>query len=563
MAERLRRQAFPRPCFIPVFNHLSKLIKNLKSAISGAPKQPEAPAAAPVRKHDKKRRRQRHPEDVAYIRRADSRPAPVREEKKSDPQAKQQSRKQKQPKQAKQPQDQQKQPKQPKQQPAQKQKQPRQIPPMPAIVPPPEEPGKMRFCDLELSQEVLAAVQVLGFLYCTEIQKLCLPFALAGRDLAAKAQTGTGKTAAFLSTLITRFLRRPLEGERKHGAPRALVLAPTRELAIQIHDDAEALARFTDLNCLVIFGGMDHEKQRRELDAPVDILVGTPGRIIDYSQSGDLDLSKAEVLVIDEADRMLDMGFIPDVRRIVYHLPRPGVRQTMLFSATLEPAVLRLVDSWMKDPEFVESEPQHIVTDLIDQRFYAVLDEQKMAVLLHVIREEKPERMIIFGNRKDKNISIAARLFEYGEDAELLSGDVAQEKRLKILDRFREGKTRILVATDVAARGIHVDGISHVVNYDLPEQADDYVHRIGRTGRAGEHGTSISFADEFGSFVLPQLEQYTKCEIKTVQPPQEWLELPEKTRELPPEERKRMNRRGGGSGGGRPHRGGGRRGGRR
>ena len=546
-----------------MFNHLSKsvgnLIKNLKSAISGSPKQPAVPAAAPVRKHDKKRRRQRHPEDAAYIRRADSRPAPARSEKtESEPSAKQQPRKPKQTKQAKQQQDQPKQPKQPKQQqPAQKQKQPRQIPPMPAIVPPPEEPGKMRFCDLELCPEVLAATQVLGFLYCTEIQKLCLPYALAGRDLAAKAQTGTGKTAAFLSTLITRFRRHPIEGERKHGAPRALVLAPTRELAIQIHDDAEALARFTDLNCVVIFGGMDHEKQRRELNAPIDILVGTPGRIIDYSQSGDLDLSRAEVLVIDEADRMLDMGFIPVVRRIVYHLPRPGVRQTMLFSATLEPAVLRLVDSWMKDPEFVESEPQHIVTDLIDQRFYAVLDEQKMAVLLHVIHEEKPSRMIIFGNRKDKNMSVAARLFEYGEDAELLSGDVPQEKRLKILDRFREGKTRILVATDVAARGIHVDGISHVVNYDLPEQADDYVHRIGRTGRAGEHGISISFADEFGSFVLPQLEQYTKCEIKTVQPPQEWLELPEKTRELPPEERKRQGRRGG-SGGGRPSHGGGR-----
>jgi len=553
-----------------VFNHLSKsvgnLIKNLKSALSASPKQEEPPAT--IRKHDKKRRRQRHPGEEAYIRRADSRPAPVRDGKPESPAKQPAARKQKQPKQAQAGEQQAKQAKPPKQkqpQPQQKQPQPeakrvRQIPPMPAFVPPPEEPGKMRFCDLELCPEVLAAVQVLGFLYCTEIQKLCMPFALAGRDLAAKAQTGTGKTAAFLSALITRFRRHPIEGERKHGAPRALVLAPTRELAIQIHDDAEALARFTDLNCLVIFGGMDHEKQRRELDAPVDILVGTPGRIIDYIQSGDLDLSKAEVLVIDEADRMLDMGFIPDVRRIVYHLPRPGVRQTMLFSATLEPAVLRLVDSWMKEPEFVESEPQHIVTDLIDQRFYAVLDEQKMAVLLHVIREEKPNRMIIFGNRKDKNISIAARLFEYGEDAELLSGDVAQEKRLKILDRFREGRTRILVATDVAARGIHVDGISHVVNYDLPEQADDYVHRIGRTGRAGEHGISISFADEFGSFVLPQLEQYTKCEIKTVQPPQEWLELPEKTRELPPEERKRMSRRGGGSGGGRPHRGGGRRG---
>ena len=544
-----------------MFKHLSHLIQNLKSAFSAPPKQDEA-AAASVRKHDKKRRPKRHPDDPAYIRRADSRQTPPG---KTDNPAKQQPRKQKQQKQngeqparqTKQTQKQrQKQPQE--EQPRSDAKRARQIPPMPTFVPPPEEPGKMRFCDLELCPEVLAAVQVLGFLYCTEIQKLCMPFALAGRDLAAKAQTGTGKTAAFLSSLITRFRRHPLEGERKHGAPRALVLAPTRELAIQIHDDAEALARFTDLNCLVIFGGMDHEKQRRELDAPIDILVGTPGRIIDYSQSGDLDLSHAEVLVIDEADRMLDMGFIPDVRRIVYHLPRPGVRQTMLFSATLEPAVLRLVDSWMKEPEFVESEPQHIVTDLIDQRFYAVLDEQKMAVLLHIIHEEKPNRMIIFGNRKDKNMSVAARLFEYGEDAELLSGDVAQEKRLKILDRFREGKTRILVATDVAARGIHVDGISHVVNYDLPEQADDYVHRIGRTGRAGDHGISISFADEFGSFVLPQLEQYTKCEIKTVQPPVEWLQLPEKTRELPPDERKRLGQRGGGSGGGRPHRGGGR-----
>ena len=551
-----------------MFQHLShsvgSFIRSLKSALGAPQKQDEAPQNS-VRKHDRKRRRQRHPSDTAYIRKADSRQAssaaPAAEKqqpraKQDKPQARQKPQAG-QPKQAqpKQPKNQQK--SQPKEQPQAQVKQPKQIPPMPTFVPPPEEPGKMRFCDLELSQKVLAAVQVLGFLYCTEIQKLCMPFALAGRDLAAKAQTGTGKTAAFLSSLITRFCRHPLEGERKNGAPRALVLAPTRELAIQIHDDAEALARFTSLNCVVIFGGMDHEKQRRELNAPIDILVGTPGRIIDYSQSGDLDLSRAEVLVIDEADRMLDMGFIPDVRRIVYHLPRPGVRQTMLFSATLEPAVLRLVDSWMKDPEFVESEPQHIVTDLIDQRFYAVLDEQKMAVLLHVIHEEKPSRMIIFGNRKDKNMSVAARLFEYGEDAELLSGDVPQEKRLKILDRFREGKTRILVATDVAARGIHVDGISHVVNYDLPEQADDYVHRIGRTGRAGEHGISISFADEFGSFVLPQLEQYTKCEIKTVQPPQEWLELPEKTRELPPEERKRQGRRGG-SGGGRPSHGGGR-----
>ena len=403
---------------------------------------------------------------------------------------------------------------------------------MPAFVPPPEQEGKTRFCDLDLAPEVLAATQDLGFQYCTEIQKECLPYSLQGKDLAAKAQTGTGKTAAFLAATITRLIRKPAEN-RKPGTCRVLVLAPTRELAVQIHDDAEALAKYTNLYNLVIFGGMDHKGQREALNRPVDILVGTPGRILDYSGSRHLDLSCTETLIIDEADRMLDMGFIPDVSRIVRQLPPPGVRETMLFSATLEPEILRLVRNWLHEPVFLESEPEHVVTDLIEQRFYAVLDEQKLPILLYLIRTEKPERLIIFGNRKDKIRTLVRELYRYGVDAELLSGDVPQAKRLKILERFRSGQIRVLVATDVAARGIHVDGITHVVNYDLPEQPDDYVHRIGRTGRAGAKGISISFVCEYGAYVLPDIEKYAGMEVHTVQAEPEMLLLPEPVRQLP------------------------------
>ena len=406
--------------------------------------------------------------------------------------------------------------------------------PMPELVPPPAEEGKTRFFDLELAPEVLAATQTLGFKYCTPIQEKCLPHAIAGRDMAAKAQTGTGKTAAFLAASITRLLRKP-KADAKPGTCRVLVLAPTRELAIQIHKDAQELSQYTGLNNLVIFGGMDHAGQRDALLNPVDILIGTPGRILDYSSSRHLNLSETETLVIDEADRMLDMGFIPDVRRIVSKLPAAGTRQTMLFSATLSPEVLRLADSFLRNPEFVESEPEHVITDLIEQKFYAVLSEQKLPFLLYLLRTIKPERMMIFGNMKHHNRDLVRQLYAYGVDAELLSGDVPQEKRLKVLERFRSGAVKLLVATDVAARGIHVEGVSHVLNYDLPEQPDDYVHRIGRTGRAGEHGVSISFVCEVGAFSLPAIEKYAGMEVHTVQPEPEMLILPEKVRKEPRE----------------------------
>lgn len=415
-------------------------------------------------------------------------------------------------------------------------------PPMPELVEAPAEEGKTRFTDLPLAKEVLAGIQDLGFKYCTPIQALCLPVALERRDLAAKAQTGTGKTAAFLASCMTTLLQNPLPPEkRKGGACRVLVLSPTRELAIQIHNDALGLGKYTGLNNLVIFGGMDHQGQRDSLANPVDILVGTPGRIIDYTMSGHLDLSRVEILVIDEADRMLDMGFIPDVRRIEARLPRPGVRQTMLFSATLEPEVLRLVDRWLVNPASFETEPEHVVTDLIDQHFYAVMRDQKLAFLLWLIHHEPFERMIIFGNWKERNSELVDKLYEYGIEAGLLSGDIPQNKRLTILERFKKGELKIVVATDVAARGIHIPGITHVVNYDLPDHPEDYVHRIGRTGRAGVNGKSISFVCEYGAYVMPDIEEYAQIRIKTDLPEDEQLVLPERVN--PP--RRRMPSRSG------------------
>ncbi|MGN0872064.1 MAG: DEAD/DEAH box helicase [Victivallales bacterium] len=422
-------------------------------------------------------------------------------------------------------------------------------PPMPELVAPPQEEGKTRFCDLDLAPEILAGTQTLGFQYCTVIQEKCLPYALAGKDLAAKAQTGTGKTAAFLASAMTRLIKNPLPPEsRRPGSCRVLVLSPTRELAIQIHNDALALGKYTSLNNLVIFGGMDHQGQRDSLADPIDILVGTPGRIIDYSRSGHLDLSSTEILVIDEADRMLDMGFIPDVRRIVSKLPPAGKRQTMLFSATLEPEVLALVDRWLVEPVSLEAEPEHVVTDLIDQHFYAVMNHQKLSMLLWLIRNEPFERMIIFGNWKEKNIDLVDHLYEYGIKAELLSGDIPQAKRLKILEKFKSGEVKIVVATDVAARGIHIAGISHVVNYDLPDHPEDYVHRIGRTGRAGAKGKSISFVCEYGAYVMPDIEKYAQIEIKTIQPEEEMLTLPERVNAPVKHSRPRGNSRHGGSG---------------
>jgi len=391
--------------------------------------------------------------------------------------------------------------------------------------------GKKRFLDFPLPEAVQFGIQHLNFEYCTPIQAAALPDLLAGRDLGGKAQTGTGKTAAFLLAAFARMAERPL-AERKPGTPRVLVLAPTRELAVQIHKDAEALGCFTDFNNVVVFGGMDHQKQRQELEDAIDILAGTPGRIIDYSRSGDLDLSQVEILVIDEADRMLDMGFIPDVRRIVAQLPPKGVRQTLLFSATLEPEILRLAQSFLKDPVMVETEPEQVVGSTIEQTFYSVSGAEKLALLLYIIKHEPFERMLIFGNRKDKNLDVYEALQKCGIAVELMSGDIPQMKRMRILEDFRSGKVRIVIATDVAARGIHVDDVSLVINYDLPERSEDYVHRIGRTGRAGHQGKAISFICEYGAYYIPEIEKFVGEKFHSTLPSEEMVTIPEEYRDL-------------------------------
>ncbi|MCX6356831.1 MAG: DEAD/DEAH box helicase, partial [Candidatus Aureabacteria bacterium] len=310
---------------------------------------------------------------------------------------------------------------------------PRRVPlTPPGIVEMPVVEGKARFTDLPIAKEALCGIQRLGFQYCTPIQEQCLPPALAGSDVTGRAQTGTGKTAAFLTAAYTHMLRNPI-ADRMVGAPRVLVLAPTRELALQIFKDAEALGAYCGCNNHVVYGGMGHEEQRDDLGRPIDILVGTPGRIIDYCRSGHLKLKHVEILVIDEADRMLDMGFIPDVRRIVIQTPPPGKRQTMFFSATLTSEITRLVDRWLKDPVMIEAESEQLVTDLIDQRFYSVARDEKFSLLLWLLRNEKVERMLIFGNRKDSTQRLADMLERYGVHCGLLSGDIPQRKRLRIL----------------------------------------------------------------------------------------------------------------------------------
>jgi len=400
------------------------------------------------------------------------------------------------------------------------------IPDRPAVLEEvPEAEGKHRFLEYPIHQDILFGLQHLKFQYATPIQAMTLPHLLDGRDIAGKAQTGTGKTAAFLIAAFTHLLNNP-KPQRENGECRVLVLAPTRELAIQIHNDAEAIGIFTGLHNVVVFGGMDHEKQRRELARPVDILIGTPGRIIDYARSGSLKLRNAEFLIIDEADRMLDMGFIPDVRRIVTMLPKKENRHTMLFSATLDESILKLASSFLTNPVMLESEPDQLVSDNIEQTFYTVSRDEKLAVLLYFIRNLKFDRMLVFGNRKDVNLRLQHDLARYGVKVPILSGDIAQDKRIKILDRFREGLDRIVIATDVAARGIHVDDVSVVVNFDLPERAEDYVHRIGRTGRAGHKGTAISFLCEYGAYNLPAIEKMLSVQFHSILPEEEMLVLP-------------------------------------
>ena len=382
----------------------------------------------------------------------------------------------------------------------------------------PVEEGKVRFQDFDFAPELMHAIADLKFRYCTPIQGQILPHTLAGKDAAGQAQTGTGKTAAFLLTIMQHTFKHPL-ATRKPGTPRALVLAPTRELVMQIHKDAISIGHHAGFKSVAVFGGMDYEKQKRQVAGQtIDLIAATPGRLIDFLRSRLVDLSQVEILVLDEADRMLDMGFIPDVRRIIHQTPPRDRRQTLLFSATLSKEVMRLASQWMRDFVKIDIEPEHRAVDTVEQKIYVVTRREKINILMHLLRSPAAERVLIFRNRRDATNRLYERLTRAGIRCAQLSGDVAQERRVRILEDFREGKLKVVVATDVAGRGIHVAGISHVVNYDIPEQAEDFVHRIGRTGRAGVSGEAITFADEESGFMLPAIEEFIGRPLTYIHP---------------------------------------------
>ncbi|PMU24132.1 MULTISPECIES: ATP-dependent RNA helicase RhlB [unclassified Pseudomonas] len=391
--------------------------------------------------------------------------------------------------------------------------------------------GKTRFHDFKLAPELMHAIQDLGFPYCTPIQAQVLGFTLAGKDAIGRAQTGTGKTAAFLISIITQLLQTPPPKERYMGEPRALIIAPTRELVVQIAKDATDLTKYTGLNVMTFVGGMDFDKQLKHLEARhCDILVATPGRLLDFNQRGDVHLDMVEVMVLDEADRMLDMGFIPQVRQIIRQTPPKNERQTLLFSATFTEDVMNLAKQWTTDPSIVEIEALNVASENVEQHIYAVAGADKYKLLYNLVNDNGWERVMVFANRKDEVRRIEERLVRDGVNAAQLSGDVPQHKRIKTLEGFREGKIRVLVATDVAGRGIHIDGISHVINFTLPEVPDDYVHRIGRTGRAGAAGVSISFAGEDDSYQLPSIETLLGRKISCETPPTHLLRPVERKR---------------------------------
>lgn len=378
---------------------------------------------------------------------------------------------------------------------------------------------KTRFHDLDIPTSIMHAIADLGFEYCTPIQAAILPKALTGMDANGRAQTGTGKTAAFLITILKRLQGKPLKEKRNPGTPRALIIVPTRELALQVKKDALSLGKYCRLSTVAVFGGMDYQKQKQLLEEKlVDIVVATPGRLLDFKRQGDIDLSKVEILIIDEADQMLDMGFIPDVRQIIQSTPPKTVRQTMLFGATLTPAVTRLASQWTRDPFAVDIKPEQVTVDTIDQIVYLVTAQQRYNLLYNVISQQELKRVMVFCNRRDQTRKLENRLRANGINCAFISGEVDQKKRIQTLEDFRAGKIRVLVATDVAGRGIHVDDVSHVVNYNLPVDPEDYVHRIGRTGRAGARGTSISFATEDESFYLPGIETFIGQKLKCIYP---------------------------------------------
>jgi ATP-dependent RNA helicase RhlB len=360
------------------------------------------------------------------------------------------------------------------------------------------------FRTLDLPTPVLQGIEAAGFTHCTPIQELTLPLILQGKDVAAQAQTGTGKTAAFLIGCFTRLLR--TDRAVFPGTPKAIIVAPTRELAVQIYEDARLLGQFTSLRILAVYGGIDYHKQREALQQKVDIVVGTPGRLIDYLRQRVFSLKAVEVLVVDEADRMFDMGFIKDIRYILRRLPPYHARQSFLFSATLGYREMELAYEFMNNPVKVSASPERLTVAQVEEVLYHVAREEKLPLLLGLLKRERGERILIFANTKRAAQWLADRLTLYGYQSQAITGDLDQRKRLRVVKAFKEGELPILVATDVASRGLHVEGVTHVINYDVPQDPEDYVHRIGRTARAGASGKAITLADEEFVLALPTIE---------------------------------------------------------
>ncbi|HEV8438098.1 MAG TPA: DEAD/DEAH box helicase [Methylomirabilota bacterium] len=418
------------------------------------------------------------------------------------------------------------------------------------------------FTSFDLPDRVMRGIRDAGFAAATPIQEGVLPLALRGKDVAGQSQTGTGKTAAFLIAAFTRCLRDPSPAKGGASGPRILIIAPTRELVVQIEADARLLGAHTGLRILAVYGGIDYNKQREALRDGCDMLVGTPGRLIDYLKQHVWSPSRVEALVIDEADRMFDMGFIADLRFILRRLPKPERRQSFLFSATLSFRVLELTWEFMNNPTQITITPKQKTVEKADQVLYHVGREEKFNLLLGLLKREGGSRILIFSNTREEARRLEDRLTRNDWQARALTGDVDQKKRLRILNDFKEGTLPVLVATDVASRGLHIEGVSHVINWDLPQDAEDYVHRIGRTARAGAAGTAISLADEASALLIEPIEKFIGQKIRV-----EWADdelylseikpTSEERRRYAEEKRQRLAARGGprgGRGGGPPHR---------
>ncbi|MBC7983127.1 MAG: DEAD/DEAH box helicase, partial [Candidatus Obscuribacterales bacterium] len=420
----------------------------------------------------------------------------------------------------------------------------------------------LSFTSLHLPESLQKGLADAGFERCTPIQAQTLPQALAGFDIAGQAQTGTGKTVAFLVALYAKLLKEPAVATRNLNAPRAIIVAPTRELAVQIHNDAEIVGSSCGLTLGLAFGGVDYEKQRRHLEAGVDILIGTPGRIIDFYKQHVIDLRAVQVAVLDEADRMFDLGFISDIRYILRRLPPPEQRINMLFSATLSQRVLELAYEHMNNPTLVRIEPDKMTVDRVRQMMYYPSNDEKPRLLVGLLKQMDPRRSMVFVNTRRAAEDVERILRGNGINAEAISGDVPQRKRLRMLRDFHDGTLAVLIGTDVASRGLHIPDVSHVFNYDLPNDPEDYVHRIGRTARAGAEGDAISFGCEEYVMSLPDIEAYIGRRLPVSPVPFELLpdliasesRQKQHDRRFEGETPPRPGARSGRSGGGRPQR---------